>query len=131
MSDRVDYWIEIAEYDLETARAMLQTGRFLYVGFMCHQVIEKMLKARYADVHHELPPKIHNLRKLAGLTDIYGKMSEEQKDFADALEPLNIESRYPEYTQKVYASLNADVCKSLLAKTENLHRWIKEQLSST
>jgi hypothetical protein len=26
---------------LETADAMLLTGRYLYVGFMCHQTIEK------------------------------------------------------------------------------------------
>jgi hypothetical protein len=36
-----EYWFDIAEYDLETARVMLQGKRFLYVGFMCHQVIEK------------------------------------------------------------------------------------------
>ena len=31
---RYNYWIEIGEYDLETARTMLRTGRLLYVGFM-------------------------------------------------------------------------------------------------
>ncbi len=36
MDDRITYWLEIAEYDLVTARAMLETGRLLYVGFMCH-----------------------------------------------------------------------------------------------
>ena len=43
--DKVQYWIDIAEYDMETASAMLQTGRYLYVGFMCHQTMEKILKA--------------------------------------------------------------------------------------
>ena len=41
MVDKVAYWIELSDYDLETAKAMLDTKRFLYVGFMCHQVIEK------------------------------------------------------------------------------------------
>ena len=45
MNNKSSYWLELADYDLETARAMLQTGRYLYVGFMCHQVIEKALKA--------------------------------------------------------------------------------------
>ena len=45
MNDKTSYWLEIADYDLETAKAMLETGRYLYVGFMCHQVIEKTLKA--------------------------------------------------------------------------------------
>lgn len=38
-------WIATAEYDLETARHMLATGRFLYVVFMCHLALEKLLKA--------------------------------------------------------------------------------------
>lgn len=47
MDDKIRYWVEIAEYDLATAEAMLETGRYFYVGFMCHQVIEKILKAHY------------------------------------------------------------------------------------
>lgn len=43
MNEKINYWIEIAEYDLETARVMLEGRRFLYVGFMCHQVIEKVM----------------------------------------------------------------------------------------
>ena len=38
----VDNWLSLAEYDLATADAMLQTGRLLYVGFMCQQAIEKI-----------------------------------------------------------------------------------------
>lgn len=43
--DKVTYWIDIADYDLETADAMFITKRWLYVAFMCHQAIEKTLKA--------------------------------------------------------------------------------------
>jgi len=109
MSDRVEYWVETAEYDLETARAMLQTKRYLYVGFICHLVIEKMLKACYADAGRGIPPKIHNLRKLATMTGIYDRMSSEQRDFIDRLEPLNIEARYPAHKEAVAASLNENV----------------------
>lgn len=41
MNDRVKYWLEMLEYDFDTAKAMFETKRYLYVGFMCHQVIEK------------------------------------------------------------------------------------------
>lgn len=34
--ERVKYWIDIAEYDYDTAEAMLKSGRRLYVAFMCH-----------------------------------------------------------------------------------------------
>ena len=39
--DRVEYWIETSEYDLETAKIMLKGKRFLYVGFMCNLALEK------------------------------------------------------------------------------------------
>ena len=41
MNEKVEYWFESANYDLETAKVMLDGKRYLYVGFMCHQVIEK------------------------------------------------------------------------------------------
>ena len=36
MVDKVRYRAELSDYDLDTAQAMLETRRFLYVGFMCH-----------------------------------------------------------------------------------------------
>lgn len=49
MEEEVRYWMEIAEYDLNTAKAMLQTKRYLYVGFMWHQSLENFqwLKEKY------------------------------------------------------------------------------------
>lgn len=34
MQEKVRYWVEIVEYDLETARVVLSGKRFLYVGFI-------------------------------------------------------------------------------------------------
>jgi len=34
MNEKSTYWIEIADYDLETAKAMLVSKRYLYVGFI-------------------------------------------------------------------------------------------------
>ena len=52
----VEYWKELADYDLDTAKAMLKSKRYLYVGFMCNQVIEKIFKAYYVKIkknnHH-------------------------------------------------------------------------------
>ncbi len=39
--DKVAYWIEIAEQDIMAANAMLKSKLYLYVGFMCHQAVEK------------------------------------------------------------------------------------------
>ena len=127
MSDRTSYWLELAEYDLDTARAMLETGRYLYVGFMCHQVIEKALKAVLSSIG-KTPPHIHNLSKLADLSGVYGKLGEEQKDLLDSLEPLSIQARYPEDKDRIFRALNTDRCGRLLAQTEELYQWIRATL---
>ena len=41
----VTYSVDLAGYDTDTAGAMLPTGPFPYVGFMCHRVAEKTVKA--------------------------------------------------------------------------------------
>ena len=58
------YWAELSDYDLITARAMLKSKRYLYVGFMCHQSIEKILKAYYTRIKDKVAPYSHNLRYL-------------------------------------------------------------------
>jgi HEPN domain-containing protein len=54
-------WIALAEYDIESASHMLNTGRYLYVVFLCHLALEKMLKAHVVESTHEFPPKTHDL----------------------------------------------------------------------
>lgn len=41
-------WRERAEYDLETAEAMITTARYIYAVFMCQQAVEKSFKALIA-----------------------------------------------------------------------------------
>lgn len=127
-SDNIIYWIEMSDYDFDTANAMLETKRYLYVGFMCHQVIEKILKAYWSHVLEEPPLKIHSLSRLAEKSGLDKEMSEEQLDLIDALEPLNIEARYPSYKERLMKSLNADRCKELIRQTDKLRSWIKNKL---
>jgi len=61
MRKDADNFISSAEYDLHTAVHMLDTGRYIYVIFVCHLSIEKMLKALAAEVTDKTPPKTHNL----------------------------------------------------------------------
>lgn len=41
MNDKSKYWVELSDYDIETASAMLGSGRYLYVGFMCHRLSKR------------------------------------------------------------------------------------------
>jgi HEPN domain-containing protein len=127
INDKAQYWVDLADYDIETARAMLQTVRYLYVGFMCHQTTEKALKAVIAG-NDNMPPKIHGLMKLAQLGGVYDAIDDEQKDLLDTLDPLNIAARYPEQKAKLASMLTPERCKAILTETEDLLCWIKQQL---
>ena len=123
------YWMELAAYDLDVAKAMLSTGKYLYVGFMCHQVIEKALKGCYTFVKQEMPPYKHNLIFLAQSANIYETFSEDQKNTIRSLMPLNVEARYPADREKLLQSLNETRCREIIKETEELFVWIKTKLS--
>ena len=118
----------MSDYDIDTAAAMLETGRYLYVGFMCHQTIEKALKAYWSANLDEIPLKIHTLSRLAETTGLDKELSEEDQDLIDILEPLNIEARYPSYKERLMKSLTHEYCINLLESTKRLQKWIKGRL---
>jgi HEPN domain-containing protein len=128
MENKIKYWIELSDYDLETAEAMLQSKRYLYVGFMCHQTIEKAFKAYFSKIKSETAPYTHSLSLLAKNGEFYESFSNEQKDFIDQIEPLNIEARYPSHKERILKSLTDAKCTEILNKTKELQTWIKERL---
>lgn len=130
MDEKTHYWIALAEYDLETAKVMLSGKRFLYVGFMCHQVVEKALKAYYQFFRKNTPPHTHNLTVLASQSGLYENLDEARKDLLDVLEPLNIEARYPTQKDQLFRSLTEERCKFILEGTEELFAWIMQKLSN-
>lgn len=128
--EQMDYWFDSAEYDLQTARAMLETGRYLYVGFMCHQTIEKALKGVFVARHpQEELPYLHKLVRLANLSGIFPELSDAQVELLNTLNPLNIEARYPVHRDRLLQSLTEERCRELIAETEVLYRWLRNALS--
>ena len=128
MDKKVKYWIELAEYDLETAQVMLETGRLLYVGFMCHQVIEKAIKGYFTQVIGDMPPRTHNLEYVAEKCALLGKMDDTQRRFMQKLMPLNVESRYPSDREEIAQTLSKSICAEMISGTRELIEWIKKQL---
>lgn len=128
MNEKVAYWVGLSDYDLDTAWAMLETKRFLYVGFMCHQCIEKALKAYHSHALTSPPAYSHSLSSLARRSEIFDSLSENQLALIDMLEPLNIEARYPSYKEKLMKALNYDRCAALIVETTELQSWIKAKL---
>ena len=128
MNDKTLYWLELCDDDLVTAKALLNSKRLLHMGFFCHMIVEKSLKAVIAERTGEIPPKIHDLRRLAVLSGVLEQLSEEQRTLIDKVSPLQVEARYPEHKNEISSMLTAEYCKQLMTETEGFLCWIKQQL---
>lgn len=130
MAAQTQYWVQIAEYDLETAGAMLQADRYLYVGFMCHQAIEKVLKAIYTAEQNAVPPKIHSLGRLLKMVDLHKIIPDDLLEVLNTLTPLNIATRYPDQDLEIMLELDHPYTTQLLENTRRLFEWLKTKLPS-
>ncbi|MBQ4508328.1 MAG: HEPN domain-containing protein [Paludibacteraceae bacterium] len=126
--EKIQYWLDIADYDLDTAEAMYKTGRWLYVAFMCHQVIEKTLKAYWCKTQSEDAPYTHNLILLANQSGLADMMSDEQNLFLARIMPMNIAARYPSYKDQLSKMLDKNTCRLIIDNTQQLQVWIKNKL---
>ena len=127
---KIQHWINLSDYDVETADAMLLTKRYLYVRFMCHQVVEKIFKASYTKLKESTPPFTHDLEYIALQGGFYETLSEVQQDFIGELNPLNIEARYSEYKAVISKRLTPTKCAMLLKQTKEIQKWTKETILS-
>lgn len=71
---------------------------------------------------------LHSHFLFAQKASIYGASSEDQKDFINMLEPLNIEARYPTHQDQLLKSLTLDRCKEIIQKTQELREWLVQRL---
>ncbi len=117
-----EQWTERAEYDLETARAMLQAGRHLYVVFCCQQAVEKALKGLIVLRTGEMPPRLHNLARLAGRAGL--EIDEAKAELFTRLCSYYVSSRYPEELAAPEGAADKALAEETLSATEDALRWL-------
>jgi len=117
-------WIALSDYDLETARYMLASGRFLYVIFMCHLALEKMLKAHFTEVTQSIPPKTHDLIYLIRKSGL--ELPQAHLEFIGKINNASIPTRYPEDLQRIIAQYPESVARDYFEKTEEVLKWLRE-----
>ena len=126
MSKRPNEWFKQAEYDMKTAEGMFETGRFIYVVFMCHLSIEKALKGIYTQGLNTLPPKTHNLVLLVEKTKL--GLPDDLYDFMFKLNGVSVPTRYPEDIAKLKKEYSRKKTELLLKQSKELLRWLKRKL---
>lgn len=119
-------WIEISQYDLHTAEAMLEKSRYLYVGFMCQQAVEKMLKALYVLKKEGMPPRTHNLLYL--VDEIKIELKAEDLKMLSLLNQFYLESRYPGERIKLAKVIKRKKAEEMLLITKEIWKCLRQHL---
>ena len=118
----VERWAEQAQYDLDTARAMLDAGRHLYLLFCCQQVVEKAPKAALVNRTNDLPPRIHSLIRLAEAAQT--ALSQERAQFFRELSSYYIQTRYPEEIPSLMTQIPASQIRAVFEQTKEVVQWL-------
>lgn len=96
-----DEWQLQAEYDLETAKCLLESGRLVYVGYFCHLSLNRALMANR---------NILNGKKV--------------KSFISYLNTSS--SLYPENLSAAMKEFSLEKTKNILAQTKQIIQWLKQ-----
>ncbi len=127
LEDHITYWLESAEHDWDTAETLFSTGKYDWCLFICHLVLEKILKAIYVqDNNNQLPPKTHNLVKLAENTKL--SLTDDQLLLLDKVNDFNLEVRYPQYKDKFYVKCTKQYTEQHLQQITEISSWLKSQI---
>jgi HEPN domain-containing protein len=125
MKEETKLWVDQAEDDYKTARAMLRTHRWGYTCFCSQQALEKIFKAAIIEFVNKRPPKIHNLVDLAEKATLKFDKSDLNK-FAEMTQHY-YRIRYPDLNKKIYA--NNLVAKEVFTLMEEKYLWVLKKLN--
>ena len=120
------YWLDIAEYDLNTADAMLDSRRYVYVAFMCQQSLEKLAKGLYNFYIGDNVPRVHNISFiLEKVTDILSiNIKEDVFKLFDKLAAYYLQGRYPSFKEEISKSIAREEACGILDKTKEVFQWM-------
>lgn len=125
--EHIKYWVNGAQRDLKTAGSLLKTKRYDWCLFIGHLVLEKTLKALFVQNNdNKIPPKIHNLVKLAELSSI--ELNDEKREFLDEVNDFNPEVRYPDYKNEFYNRCTKKFTEKYFKQIKENYKWLKSLL---
>ena len=124
--EKFEYWLELALYDFDTAKAMLESNRWLYVIFMCQQAIEKLVKGLYVLYVDDNVPRSHNVRFLVEKIEsqMTEPVSDKHFDLFDELSLHYISGRYVDYKHKLSEKLNKQAAIDIYEQTKEALAWL-------
>jgi HEPN domain-containing protein len=124
--EKYAYWLQLAQYDLDSADTMYAGGKWFYVAFMCQQAIEKLCKGLYTFYVSDTVPKVHNIRYILSQVETKTALpvADETYSLVDALSAYYLNSRYPDFTGQSTTRISKDTASYLLPKSKEVFAWL-------
>jgi HEPN domain-containing protein len=119
---QIDYWRDGSDEDMEVAREIIANQRYRHALFLAHLALEKIIKAHVTKTTNEVPPRIHNLRRLAKVAGI--SLPQTRDDFLREFDRYQTEGRYPFQLP----TIDPAVALQDFAGAEEMKEWFKNQL---
>ena len=123
VSKQIDYWKTSGDEDLAAAESLLEKGHLRHCLFFAHLAVENMLKANVTRQTKDVPPRIHNLIRLAGIAQL--KLDSQQEQFLREFGVYQLEGRYPDSEQ---ISLDLGIARGEISRAGEMLKWLKNQL---
>ena len=125
--EHIEYWLRSAENDLKAANTLFRSERYDWCLFIGHLVLKKALKSVFVNNNEsKVPPKTHNLVKLAELSSI--RLTDEQRLFLDEVNDFNLVTRYPDYKLNFYNLCTRDYAENYFKQIKEYYEWLKSHL---
>lgn len=123
-AEHIKYWLDSAEHDLDVACTLFDTEKYDWALYLGHIVLEKTMKAIYVQNNdNKIPPKIHNLVRLAEVALV--NINEKEKTILDMINDFNLEVRYPEYKNEFYKICTKEFAEEKINQIKEFYQWLK------
>lgn len=124
--EHTKYWLDTAEEDWRVANHLFEKGDYSWCLFLCHLVIEKLLKAIFVQNINKNIPLIHDLTKIAKKANI--EVDDEKKVILDTITTFNIAARYDDYKRKFYKKCTKAYTQEQMNKIREIRIWLKKMI---
>ena len=120
---QIEYWLTGSQDDIEAAVVLLEKGKVRQSLFFAHLAVEKALKAYVSKATDAVPPRTHDLLRLAELAGI--SLAVPRRTFMARLQRYCLEGRYPDLPPETPAW---DEARSELDEAQETRSWLVKQL---
>ena len=121
-----NHWKVTSLEDYDTMIDLYNSKTYHWSLFMGHISTEKLLKAYYVKIKKKHAPPIHNLYRLAEISEI--EITDEYADWLDTITLFNINARYDDFKREFFKQCTQEYTDLWIGRIKLLKEWISQKL---